>query len=194
MTPPHRTTPSRRRAVLVATAATVCVLAGLLTGCQQSTDRPVLLPDAVPAAFAPWITKAGNQCAEITAPVLAAQIDAEAGFTLPPPTTSGADGPAQWVPPTWVARYVDGDGDARRDPRSVPDAVMTLAAYDCDLTATMREARAHGLVHGDLVALTLSAYHCGAGATVRQGRPCQNAQTQRYLTTITDRARTVFTA
>ncbi|MDF3285040.1 peptidoglycan DD-metalloendopeptidase family protein [Gordonia sp. N1V] len=166
------------------------------TGCgQTAVGGSTLKPGSVPAAFEPWIIKAGGTCPEITAPIIAAQLENESGFNVNAHNDgSGADGPSQFLPATWAAKAVDGDGDGRKDPRSIPDAVMTQAAYDCELAGIMRDALKQGKVHGDLLELTLSAYNCGPGATLSQGGPCQNTQTQGYITKIPERARTVFAA
>ena len=42
-----------------------------------------------------------------------------------------AVGPMQLLPPTFEAWAVDGDGDGRRDPHDIDDAVATAAAYLC---------------------------------------------------------------
>lgn len=153
-----------------------------------------LKPGSVPAAFEPWIIKAGTTCPEVTAPIVAAQLENEAGFRTDLVSPSGAAGPSQFMPETWAAKAVDGDGDGRKDPRSIPDAVMSQAAYDCELAAIMRDALKQGRVKGDLLELTLSAYNCGPGATLAAGGVCGNAETQAYITKIPERARTTFTA
>ena len=53
-----------------------------------------LRPGSVPAAFEPWIIKAANTCPEITAPVIAAQLENEGGFNVNAHNAeSGATGP-----------------------------------------------------------------------------------------------------
>ncbi|WP_343287471.1 peptidoglycan DD-metalloendopeptidase family protein [Gordonia sp. SID5947] len=149
---------------------------------------------SVPPAFEPWIIKAGKTCPEVTAPIVAAQLENEAGFRTDLVSPSGAEGPSQFMPGTWAAKAVDGDGDGRKDPRSIPDAVMSQAAYDCELAGIMRDALKQGRVQGDLLELTLSAYNCGPGGTLAAKGPCQNAETQAYIKKIPERARTKFTS
>ena len=166
-------------------------------GCGNPTlgDATALRPGSVPAAFEPWIIRAAKTCPEVTAPLIAAQLKQEGNFNVNAHNAgSGADGPAQFLPDTWAAKAVDGDGNGTKDPRSIPDAVMTQAAYDCELAASMKKALSAGQVKGDLTELWLSAYNCGPGATLGQGQVCQNAQTLGYVKHIPEMARTEFAA
>lgn len=154
-----------------------------------------LLAGSVPPAFEPWIIQAGGTCPQVPAPIIAAQIENESQFDINAHNTdSGADGPTQFIPSTWAAKAVDGDGDGRKDPRSIPDAVMSQAAYDCELAAIAAAGLADGSLTGDLTELYLSMYNCGDGATAAQGGVCQNAETTAYVRTIPQRAATVFSA
>jgi membrane-bound lytic murein transglycosylase B len=47
------------------------------------------------------------------------------------PSSAGAVGPMQFMPTTFRAYAVDGDGDGRTDPMSPADAVFTAARYLC---------------------------------------------------------------
>lgn len=165
-------------------------------GCGDvAVGGTTLKPGSVPAAFEPWIIKAAGTCTEITAPIIAAQIENESGFNPRAYNDrSQAAGATQFIPETWDAKAVDGDGDGTKDPYSIPDAVMSQAAYDCELLGIMRDALKQGRVHGDLLELTLSAYNCGPGATLSRGGPCQNTETQNYIKNIPERARNHFTA
>ncbi|MGW5383908.1 peptidoglycan DD-metalloendopeptidase family protein [Nocardia sp. NPDC003963] len=143
----------------------------------------------IPEAFVPWINRAASTCPQVTGPLIAAQLENESGFRVDAYNeTSEAEGPAQFVPATWDAKAVDGDGDGRRDPRSIPDAVMSQAAYDCELAAIARDELAAGALTGDLTELWLSMYNCGPGATLAGGRVCQNPETMAYVRNIPARA------
>ncbi|WP_245672836.1 M23 family metallopeptidase [Aldersonia kunmingensis] len=167
------------------------------SGCDDASAGPggSLKAGSVPAPFQPWILKAARTCAEVSAPLLAAQLENESGFEVTAHNAaSGADGPTQFVPATWAAKAVDGDGDGTRSTRSIPDAVMTQAAYDCELAGIAKDAVAHGRLHGEIEPLMLSMYNCGPGATLAEGGVCQNPETRSYVRTIPERAATVFTA
>ena len=152
-----------------------------------------LRPGSVPAAFEPWIIKAGTTCAEVPAPIIAAQLENESGFNVEAYNAgSRATGPAQFLPETWAAKGVDGDGNGTKDPRSIPDAVMTQAAYDCELAKIAKDDLAKGKLKGDLTELYLSMYNCGPGATEAQGGVCQNSQTLNYVRNIPAAAQAKF--
>lgn len=166
-------------------------------GCGDVVGGTGLKPGSVPPAYVPWILKAAKTCPEVTAPLISAQLENETGGTFDVNShnpKSGADGPSQFMPETWAAKAIDGDGDGTKNTRSIADAVMTQASYDCELATGMRKALAGGKVRGDLTELWLSAYNCGPGATLAAGGPCQNAETQSYIRKIPQRAATVFAA
>ncbi|WP_245554310.1 M23 family metallopeptidase [Nocardia takedensis] len=162
------------------------------SGCDPAGPVAAATPIAagtVPEAFAPWIAKAAGTCPQVGAPLIAAQLENESGFRVDAHNArSGATGPAQFLPSTWEAKAVDGDGDGRRDPHSIPDAVMSQAAYDCELAAIATDALAEGRLHGDLTQLWLSMYNCGPGATLGTGGVCQNRETLAYVRDIPERA------
>jgi hypothetical protein len=53
-----------------------------------------------------------------------------------------AVGPMQFIPSTWQAIGVDGNGDGRRDPDNIFDAAYGAARYLCDGDADLRDAAA----------------------------------------------------
>lgn len=156
-------------------------------------DVAALLADFPAAApFVPWILEFAGQCPETTAPIVAAQIRNESGgfavhVTNP---TSGAQGPTQFMPATWQAKGIDGDGDGTADPFSIADAVASQVAYDCELADLAREDIAAGTVAGDITELMLSYYNCGPGASRNAGGVCRNTETQNYVKDIPTWART----
>jgi len=72
----------------------------------------------IPANYVPLVQKAGTVCPEFPAPVIAAQLDQESGFSDPTSST-GAEGPAQFEPATWVTW---GNGGNVHDPVAAIDA------------------------------------------------------------------------
>ncbi|MFE2999305.1 peptidoglycan DD-metalloendopeptidase family protein [Nocardia sp. NPDC059246] len=152
-----------------------------------------LKPGTVPAAFEPWVIKAAATCKEVTAPLIGAQLEQESGFRVDAHNDqSGADGPAQFMPGTWASEAVDGDGDGTKNTRSIPDAVMSQASYNCKLAHQAEAALTAGTVEGDLTAIWLSMYNCGPQATVDSGGVCPNAETRPYVANIIARARDYF--
>ncbi|MBY6412868.1 peptidoglycan DD-metalloendopeptidase family protein [Rhodococcus sp. BP-252] len=182
---PATTTPWTVSAPKRASSRNIALAAAVKPGCGQPAGTTGLRPGSVPAEFEPWIVKAGTVCAEVTAPILAAQLEQESGFnTQARNPSSGADGPAQFMPATWAAKAVDGDGDGRKDTRSIADAVTTQASYECELAGMAKDGLASGKLRGDLTKLYLSMYNCGPGATLSQGQVCQNAETLDYVAKI----------
>ncbi|OBA56506.1 hypothetical protein A5789_00050 [Nocardia sp. 852002-51101_SCH5132738] len=169
---------------LVANRSGLTGRSGYDSGCGPSPSAARLKAGSVPEAFEPWIARAAALCAEVTAPLLAAQLQQESGFGVDAHSPAGAIGPAQFMPGTWDAHGVDADGDGRKDPRSVPDAVISQGRYDCELAGIAKRGLAEGTLRGDLTELWLSMYNCGAGETLRQGQVCQNDETRNYVRAI----------
>lgn len=172
---------------LVANRSGLTGRSGYGSGCGPSPGAAGLKAGSVPKAFEPWIARAAALCPEVTAPLLAAQLQQESGFSVDAHSPAGAIGPAQFMPETWNAPNgpaVDADGDGRKDPRSIPDAVMSQGRYDCELASIAKRGLAEGTLRGDLTELWLSMYNCGADGTLRQGQVCQNDETRNYVRAI----------
>ncbi|MDT5390889.1 MAG: hypothetical protein QOE04_4530 [Mycobacterium sp.] len=161
--------------------------------CQTAVVKPGL----VPAEFAPWLVKAGKTCQGITSPVLAAQLEAENGFhhgASAPVSSTGAQGPAQFMPGTWTTWGKDYDTSGPPpDVNSIPDAVMSQGALMCDNYRLCAGAIASGAVKGDPVALALASYNAGFGAVQKAGGMPSGGdyttQTQPYVAKIMQRAK-----
>ncbi|WP_101652861.1 lytic transglycosylase domain-containing protein [Brevibacterium ihuae] len=87
-------------------------------------------------------------------PIVGAQLDG-VGVASIPDTDDGrldgddeydrAVGPMQFIPDSWNRHGLDGNGDGRKDPNNIDDAVMTAASYLCtsgDLASTAGWERA----------------------------------------------------
>ncbi|MBX7432783.1 peptidoglycan DD-metalloendopeptidase family protein [Mycobacterium sp. Y57] len=156
----------------------------------------VLKPGLVPPEFVPWLLKAGALCPGVTAPVLAAQLEAENGFRhgpTAPVSSTGAQGPAQFMPGTWSTWGKDYDGSGPPpDVNSIPDAVMSQGALMCENYRLCAAGIADGSIIGDPVALALAAYNAGFGAVQRNGGMPSGGeyttQTQPYVYKILQRA------
>jgi hypothetical protein len=160
--------------------------------CQTAVVKPGL----VPPEFAPWVVKAGQTCQGITSAVLAAQLEAENGFhhgSSAPVSSTGAQGPAQFMPGTWKTWGKDYDNSGPPpDVNSIPDAVMSQGALMCENYRECAAAIANGSVKGDPVALALAAYNAGFGAVQRAGGMPSGGdyttQTQPYVAKIMQRS------
>jgi hypothetical protein len=134
------------KASAAAATALLCLLAaaGLLaasappdpeaTSINCATSGP---RDGVPAAYFPWLTEAaaryrlGPRGARIVAAIHYVESDwVRSPLQGVAPGTRnpvGAEGPGQFLEPSWAAYGVDADGDGARDPYSVPDSVFATA-------------------------------------------------------------------
>ncbi|MFH5207887.1 peptidoglycan DD-metalloendopeptidase family protein [Antrihabitans spumae] len=129
-----------------------------------------LAAGTVPPEFEPWIRKAGAICPGIKPSLLAAQLDAENKFRHgpnAPVSSTGAGGPAQFMPATWATWGKDYDGNGRIDINSIGDAVMAQGHFMCALNEEVNRGIADGSLKGDPTALTVAAYNAGSGALVR---------------------------
>src|SRR5688500_15671524 len=86
----------------------------------------------IPAELIEVYRSAATTCPGLDWPVLAAIHKVETGFGTGRVTSSkGAEGPMQFMPATWAAYGVDGDGDGRAHVSNVVDAVFGAAALLC---------------------------------------------------------------
>ena len=118
-------------------------------------------------ALIPVLDEAGSLCPGISAPLLAAQIDAESGWNPSAVSPAGAEGIAQFLPATFATYARNDDGTGNVSPFNPVDAVMAMGRYDCALLADVS-----GLTGQTPVSLMLAAYNAGVGAVLAfQGIP-----------------------
>lgn len=138
-----------------------------------------LAKGAVPATYQPLVQKWGNLCKAINPALLAAQLYQESGFNPRAKSPAKALGIAQFIPGTWAAHGVDGDGDGDRDIWDPKDAIPSAASYDCKLAGYVKDAP------GDPTKNMLAAYNAGAYAVIKYGGVPPYRETQNYVKTIT---------
>jgi murein DD-endopeptidase MepM/ murein hydrolase activator NlpD len=137
-----------------------------------------LRPGAVPAGYEPLLHRAAHTCPGITAPLLAAQIEVESGWSPRAVSPAGAQGLAQFTPATWAGAGLDGDGDGVRDPFQPADAILSQASFMCRLLAAVIADRN---LTGDPLELALAAYNAGLGAVQRSRGVPPYPVTQQYV-------------
>ncbi|NKS35260.1 transglycosylase SLT domain-containing protein [Rhodococcus hoagii] len=118
-----------------------------LVSCGDSdTDGTELArgPVTVPAEYRPWVAKAGSTCDAITPALIAAQIEQQSAWDARATSTAGAQGLSQLLPQTWDTFGIDADGNGVASPLDPADAIMTLAAVDCDSRRVQRRTRPLG--------------------------------------------------
>lgn len=143
-----------------------------------------LKPGAVPAEYEPLINQAAHTCPEITAPLLAAQIQQESGWDPHATSPVGATGIAQFMPATWASSGADGDGDGAANPNDPDDAIAAQARYMCEQVAQVRNTG----IPGDVVDLALASYNAGLGAVRDYASIPPYPETQQYVQRIRDLA------
>ncbi|MFF2941875.1 NlpC/P60 family protein [Streptomyces niveus] len=146
-----------------------------------------LSPGQIPPEYVTWIEQAGGLCPEVSAPLVAAQIEAESGWDPTAVSHANAQGLSQFIPGTWATWGVDAAGkdgsaepDGVADPFTPGDAIMTQARYDCYLADTIRDMG----IEGDLTRLMLAGYNAGPGAVQQSGGVPGIPETQGYVTKI----------
>ncbi len=177
-----------RRLVLAAVlAAALVVVAGLIPVLRPGSPAggPLAADAPVPAAYRPWIVRAGSQCPDITPALLAAQLAQEPGFNPAARSAVGAMGIAQFMPDTWPSWAVDADGDGVASAWSPPDAITAQGRFMCALAAAARAGRNAGRIRGDVPALALAGYNAGPGAVQAAGGIPAISETRTYVSRIT---------
>lgn len=124
---------------------------------------------AVPGIYGPRLD--GGDTARIT--------DSDGGEFDGDTAFDRAVGPMQFIPGTWRAVGVDGDGDGVRNPQDVDDAAMSAGVYLCSGNTNLADAgdlnRAvlrynHSQSYVDLVLSIANAYAGGNWIAVENGR------------------------
>ncbi len=149
----------------------------------------------IPANYVPLIQKAGTVSPEFPAPVIAAQLSQESGFSDPTSST-GAEGPAQFEPGTWQSWGKDTTGKGYADVHNPSDAIDAQARFDAALAGQVKQAQAAGQIHSSasVTEMALGGYNAGFAAVVASGGIPQNSQTMAYVPRIMTLARTTFSA
>lgn len=149
--------------------------AGLRAGAGGAV---ALAKGAVPAAYQELVAKWGNLCPAINPALLAAQLYQESGWQPDAQSSAEAQGIAQFIPGTWAAHGIDGDGDGDRDVWDPADAIPSAATYDCTLAGYVED------VPGDPTKNMLAAYNAGSYAVIKYGGVPPYAETQNYVSRI----------
>jgi cell wall-associated NlpC family hydrolase len=145
---------------------------------------------AVPAWAVQFLVNAARTCPEITAPILAAQIETESNWDPNAYNAgSGATGLAQFIPSTWASYGADGDGDGKADPRDPADAIKTQAVYMCHLVDFVKNTKG---LNGEIVDLALASFNAGPGNVEKFHGIPPFEETTNYVTKIRGLANTKY--
>ncbi|GAB2327857.1 transglycosylase TgdA [Streptomyces variabilis] len=152
----------------------VYVVAGNLVSGVGGAGK-ALAKGAVPGAYQTLVQKWGNLCPAINPALLAAQLYQESGWDPHVVSHADARGIAQFIPGTWAAHGIDGDGDGDRDIWDPNDAIPSAASYDCELAGYVKD------VPGDATNNMLAAYNAGAYRVIESGGVPAITETQNYV-------------
>lgn len=133
----------------------------------------------VPEQYREMVEEAGQVCDGISAPHIAAQIEAESTWNPNAVSPATAVGLAQFMPGTWPSYATDANGNGKADPREPADAIAAQAKYMCELTEQVASvAKSSGK---PVIELAWAAYNAGPGAVQQYGGIPPYGETQDYV-------------
>lgn len=135
----------------------------------------------VPSEYQGVVLKAGSICPEISAPLIAAQIEAESSWNPNAVSEAGAQGMTQFLPDTWASFGRDGDGDGKADILNPADSIYSQGVYMCFLASEVKERISSGKLKGDVAQFALAAYNSGIGNVDKYGGIPPFHDTQLYV-------------
>ncbi len=165
----------RGAAALVAGAAAGVVVMPLILAASISSSASVaqvasapsqgtLNTAAVPPDYVGFVMQAAAMCPEESAPLIAAQIEAESGWNPNAVSPVGAMGIAQFMPGTWATWGKDYDANGTSSPIDPGDAIPAQGALMCALFARVKT-----LPNGTPEQNALAAYNAGFGNVQASG-------------------------
>lgn len=178
-------------AALIAVLGVLLAVMGAFLGSSASESTGVA---NVPAEYEADVIRAGSICQVVTPSIIAAQIEQESNWNPKAGSGAGAQGIAQFMPGTWVAHGLDGDGDGKADIWNPHDAIWSQGNYMCNLASQVETAKKSGKLTGDTLQLTLAAYNAGLGNVLRYGMVPPFEETINYVRRIKELAATKYTA
>lgn len=170
--------------VLAVMVVPVVVLMFMLSGDtgRGTSKQGALATGSVPPQYERWIREAATVCPEVSAPLIAAQIEQESAWNPNAVSKAGAQGLSQFMPETWPSVAVDADRNGTASPFDPADAIMAQATYDCRIATRAEQDLASGRIHGDITDIILAAYNCGYGCVLGSGGPqVGNGETDDYV-------------
>ena len=139
-------------------------------------------PQIVPSPYRADVVAAAGRCPGLDPRLLAAQLERESGWDPSAVSSKGAQGLAQFLPKTWQAYGVDGDGDGHKDVFNPRDAIASAAHLDCVLLTQL------AYLPGNRMRLMLAAYNAGAGAVIAYRGVPPYGETRAYVDAVMARA------
>lgn len=135
----------------------------------------------VPGAYVQLVQSAGSLCPGITAPAIAAQLDAESGWNPNASSPVGAQGIAQFMPGTWTTWGKDYNSNGTNSPLDPGDAIPAQGHFMCALYAQVSSLLTKKQVSGNALDLAWAAYNAGLGNVIAAGGIPPITETQNYV-------------
>ncbi|ADP83809.1 lytic transglycosylase domain-containing protein [Pseudofrankia inefficax] len=173
---------------LVLAAAVSGGLIPVLAAGGGAAGGPLAAGAPVPAAYRPWVERAGSFCPQISPALIAAQLSQESGFNPNARGSSGEQGIAQFMPRTWPSWATDANHNGPPSPLDPPDAIEAQGHFMCHLAGAASAGVSTGRLHGNVTALALAGYNAGFGAVQAAGGLPAIPSTRAYVTHITNLA------
>jgi hypothetical protein len=172
--------------IALTVALPLLLLLGMGGGVSAIPAPPggALDPGAVPSAYLTYVLTAGAKCPQVTAPAIAAQLEAESGWRSDALSPAGAQGIAQFMPGTWATWGKDVNNDGSASAFDPADAIGAQGDFLCALAAQMAQDVALGIVKGDILDLSFAAYNAGPGAVEQYHGIPPFPETQSYVAAI----------
>ena len=154
--------------VAASVGVVVALLLGLVVALAADQDDSAasstagLAVGSIPEPYRQLVAAAGQVCPEVSAPLIAAQLEAESNWNPTGVSPVGAQGIAQFMPATWAGYGTDANHDGTANPMDPADAIPAQARYMCALAAIVKPIAASA--GQPLTDLILAAYNAGPGA------------------------------
>jgi soluble lytic murein transglycosylase-like protein len=156
---------------------------GALGGRMPAALQPGV--DSVPMALREELRAAAKRCPAVPVEIFAAQMAQESSWDSQAVSPAGAQGLAQFMPPTWEQYGIDASGDGVADVWDPVDAMHSAAELNCINRKLVRD------VPGNRLDNILAAYNAGFSAVREyQGVP-PFPETENYVARIKSRAQTI---
>jgi len=187
--------------VALVSAIALVLLGGVGAGVGTVTNAGlagggVLNVEAIPthARHLAWIVvRAGSICPEITAPLIAAQIEQESNWRADAvahnPASRGGDamGIAQFQAATWNEWGEDANGNGIASVWEPEDAIWSQGRLMCAHVEWAQQQLSAGAITGDPIDIALAAYFCGRQCVLDSGGVPASGMAADYPREVRDR-------
>ncbi|MGW7514262.1 transglycosylase SLT domain-containing protein [Streptomyces sp. NPDC054796] len=147
----------------------------------ESDGKGDLAEEAVPAEYREVVKKAGQECDQIGAIVIAAQINQESVWDPKLKGPNGKEGISQLPPDKFDEFGEDEDDNDETSALDAEDSIMAQAKYMCSLAKDIDALVANNEVKGAKLDLTLAAYSVGLDAVKQAKGVPQSGGAQSYV-------------